>query len=454
MLPSLTAIFLIRRKIACDCGRWALYGLVSSVLDAAREALPSRHHNPHATNSSYHFFNHFKDIELIVELFMEVQTKEDSKMLRSYNYLFFIFLLIFSANFISSPSIGIQKMPVASRPQISVNTRTTLSKSKIIRVSVIVNEDHYTIPRSDIDATIGFASDSLFEKTRTFYVIKDVYYSRFGRSQLYDVVQNYLYDHLSDLPDYVVVFAKTDTILYGGYTIIPPFGGRTEELNALLEEERPFCSNIASPYLPPGVVYVAELDWHHLLGRCGYDYSVKRGEWVHVSNVSFGGQCRNQPGLKCIFRYDEWQCPNLLDDPDVEPQIRDRRLFTADSINHELLHNFGYKGVDDHLCGDEVPEAVKNESAFDICGSNIETFKRSGLGCVSERRSIGEYCSRNCMTGTYCYEFRDEHGSVTTFQCSHPCESESDCSPLLGKTVQCRLRALDDPLINKACFYH
>jgi len=45
MLLSLTAIFLIRRKIACDCGRWALYGFVSSVLDAAREALPRRHQN-------------------------------------------------------------------------------------------------------------------------------------------------------------------------------------------------------------------------------------------------------------------------------------------------------------------------------------------------------------------------------------------------------------------------
>ncbi|MBT3182371.1 MAG: hypothetical protein HN337_07690 [Deltaproteobacteria bacterium] len=249
----------------------------------------------------------------------------------------------------------------------------------VVRVNVILNEDHYEgVSDSDIRETFRIANELLQKELHTTkaFDLQMIVRGRFGN----EVPQNLMDYHLNSdgimTPDYVVVMSKDEwSASYGGY-MLEPYGASGAQAHEL--SMRNFCNSSPSPYHPDDVIYGAVVDWGHILGGCGYELQgIKK---VRTSDVSSDGQCRNVDGLKCIQIPevpDEWQCPNLIDDPDTGPMIRDRRIFTAESIIHELLHPFGNKGNMDHACSEDIPEYLTMLSAVQMCGNTVSNFINS-----------------------------------------------------------------------------
>lgn len=254
-----------------------------------------------------------------------------------------------------------------------------------LRLVFVVNEDYYTISAADLAFTAETASAALAAATGRSYAYDGATWGRYGATNARDIFRQYVFSHPQDLPDYVVIFTKdVQAVTYGGY-MLPSFGVVADE-DAWQRASTPsYCNPAGSPYRAPGEIYGSVVDWSHLLGGCGYE--LQGLEYVHVSDVSFDGQCRNQPGLTCVFEYGEWQCPNLLADPEVAPQLADRRLWVANTIDHELLHNFGEGAppIFDHVCPAGTPEDVVAQSAFNICGTTIVALSAAGESCVADR---------------------------------------------------------------------
>jgi hypothetical protein len=317
-----------------------------------------------------------------------------------------------------------------------------------IRLAFVVNEDHYTISAADLVQTATFADDTLKAATGRGYLYKGAVFGHYGALDPATIFEQYVLTHATDPADYVVIFTKhSEAVQYGGF-MLPAFGRSVDGLRTQLASLPGYCNPAGTLYEPPGVIYGAVIDWHHILGGCGYE--LQELDWVHVSATSFGGQCRNQPGLTCVFQYGEWQCPNLLDDPEWAALIEDRRRFTAQSINHEFLHNFGIRGIGDHQCLPGTPDAVVAQSAFNMCGSTIATLKLSGQRCVLDPRPMGTVCTHKsqCLN-SYCYEF----GMPIEYQCSHTCATKADCADVPGKEPFCRKRRLDIPSTDYSCYY-
>lgn len=317
-----------------------------------------------------------------------------------------------------------------------------------IRLAFVVNQDHYTISTADLAQTAAYADAELKAHTGRGYIYKGAQLGHYGALDPGAIFEQYVSSHAADPADYVVIFTKhTQAVTMGGFSV-PAFGRTVDQLKTQLASLPGYCNPAGSPYLPPGVVYGAALDWHHILGGCGYE--LQGLEWVHVSPTSFDGQCRNTPGLTCVFQYDEWQCPNLLSDPEWAPLISDRRRFTAQTINHELLHNFGFHGNNDHQCPPGTPPDVQAKSAFNMCGSTVVAFEGAGQRCVLDLRPMGTLCTHKsqCLN-SYCYEF----GQPIEYQCSHTCNTKADCADVPGKDPFCRKRRLDIPTTDLSCYY-
>ncbi|MBI4197023.1 MAG: hypothetical protein HY539_04290 [Deltaproteobacteria bacterium] len=330
------------------------------------------------------------------------------------------------------------------RPSIDPRVLSGMERRKTIRVTVFADDTDYSPPISDddIEQTFEFASETLQSSTGWVYRVIDIQHGSY--SALGSNASDYLQERSDgelELPDYIVFFAKdTDSLSYGGHTL-GPFAFET------------VCNRAGSPYYPPGDVYGAVLDWHHLLGRCGYE--LEGDSYVHVSSTSSGGACRNQDGLECVFRYGEWQCPDLLEDPDFLPFLEDRRLFTAATINHELLHSFGPPGRSDtnHGCGPEVPPEIVELSAFNICGTTISSLSQASRSCAGDPRPPGLRCREDleCQS-EQCYSFLPPSGRRTRSLCSQSCESDEDCSAVEFWRVSCLDRE-GSPVTEKGCYY-
>ncbi len=318
-----------------------------------------------------------------------------------------------------------------------------------IRLAFVVNQDHYTISAADLAQTAAYASEALKAATGKTYAYKGAVWGHYGALDPHAILRQYVLGHVQDPADYVVIFTKHLQAVQAGGFALDPFGNNVDTLKQQLASTTGYCNPAGSPYRPPGVVYGAVADWHHILGGCGYE--LQGLNWVHVSGQSYGGQCRNTPGLTCVFKYGEWQCPNLLSDPEMLPLIADRRRFTAQSVDHELLHNFGWHGNADHACPAGTPPAVAAQSAFNMCGSTVVALKAAGQRCVVHKRPMGTLCThKNQCLNSYCYEFGP---SPIEYQCSHTCATKSACASVPAKDPFCRKRRLDIPATDLSCYY-
>jgi hypothetical protein len=135
-----------------------------------------------------------------------------------------------------------------------------------------------------------------------------------------------------------------------------------------------YCNGFKSKY-GQNRIYYAYMDWEHKYSICGY----KDGE--HISDISIGGECTNQPGTPCVFNGDYYICENAQENFYSNPANFMGSLFV-----HELMHPFGENGKYDHYGINNCPEVSETnlEDAQYYCGlcPNVyDNFKESFVEC-------------------------------------------------------------------------
>ncbi len=138
-----------------------------------------------------------------------------------------------------------------------------------------------------------------------------------------------------------------------------------------------YCNGFKSKY-GQNRIYYAYMDWDHKYGICGYE----NGE--HVSDVSIGGECRNQPGTSCVFNGDYYICENFQ-----ENYYAQSKNLVACTIVHEFMHPFGELGNYDHYgtqgCNEYLGIDEYNTSDFQyycgMCPNVYGNFKDSFVEC-------------------------------------------------------------------------
>jgi len=145
-----------------------------------------------------------------------------------------------------------------------------------------------------------------------------------------------------------------------------------------------YCNSFSQPSGYKDRLYGSIVDWDHLYGRCGYDDHENR-----VSETSFGGECVNTTGLKCVLNNGYYACPNLQN----KYYAQHPRMMQMSTVIHEIMHFFGTAGNLDHnetLCStkyggtlDEVvcSTADQGECFFNICRYTYENFRQAKNLC-------------------------------------------------------------------------
>ena len=232
---------------------------------------------------------------------------------------------------------------------------------------VIVDTDSYNITEKKVKDAFDLANDLwLKPKTNFKFHIVDIIFKPFGHEQINyrkytsKLIKEYFNEqNEKKRVDYVVFFVKDSfASIYGGFQL-------TFNVSDVLKEDNSFCTEF--PPMPPGA-YIdkskllagAVIDFGHKYGACGYDENSQK----IISNVSIDGQCRNQPGLTCIWQNGYQMCPNVKDDFAAQGLNS-----VADTIVHELLHSYS---LDDMMhqhfttkCGQEILGWDYNKHSWD-----------------------------------------------------------------------------------------
>lgn len=200
----------------------------------------------------------------------------------------------------------------------------------VFDVTVLVDPQGRRISEADITRVFTVAVSRLHEMTGQRMQLVDIVYGLPRGGSVTGLVDNHLATAAPSPPEGIVVLSEDEQAsAYGGYSFVrhlpPPFSNE-------FESPRPGMGGDA--------VYIAVIHFDHLYGRCGYDDNGN-----HVSDVSIGGECRNQPGTPCVQQEGGWMCVNLQGYP-----YGDHDFFVASNIVHEFLHPFGIAsdGVLDH----------------------------------------------------------------------------------------------------------
>ena len=207
-------------------------------------------------------------------------------------------------------------------------------------------------PAVDVDRVFARANDMLFLKTGARMTVVD---RATGSSNPSSAATLYINAHPADPPDGVLVLSDDATATeFGGYSVSLPHPTTAT------------ANRYPSPYVGSNRTYIAVIDFFHKYSRCGYN---SQGD--HVSNVSFGGECRNVSGLQCVLRSDGayWVCPGSPSD-----LYADQDYFIGSSIVHEFMHPFGPAGNGDHY-GTPTCTARTGMSAADQ--ANLVLFQQN-----------------------------------------------------------------------------
>jgi hypothetical protein len=207
-------------------------------------------------------------------------------------------------------------------PHISPTPASNLNRTnRLFDVLVLVDALAPQTPRADIVRVFNRAATHLADKTGEWIRIVDVVYGVARGTNIQAMVNSYLTVHPSNPPDGVLVFTnESQAHIYGGYSFV---------FKPSIAYQNEFKS--PRPEVGADKVYVAVVEFDHIYARCGYDDAGN-----HVSPVSIGGECRNQPGTQCVLRGAFWVCATTLDD-----LYANHDYFVATAIIHEFLHPFG-----------------------------------------------------------------------------------------------------------------
>jgi len=186
------------------------------------------------------------------------------------------------------------------------------------------------------EATMQDASDILFNLTGFVIRLENYGTVELTQEQRSDyLIRNniptcYVEQTTDDLPSSLVIFS------YGSDNYARTMGGFTYTVAG----PPSFQNNFVDAFGNNNLIYVMFNHYSHKYARCSYD------EWGEniISDVSVGGECRNQPGTPCEMNNGYSMCTTAVDDLYASTP----NYFSAATVIHEIMHSFGNYGNYDH----------------------------------------------------------------------------------------------------------
>ncbi len=277
-----------------------------------------------------------------------------------------------TAPILSTPTLTRGAIPTATRtPRTSPTPATSLNRTnRVFDVLVLVDALAPQTPREDVVRVFDLAAMHLADKTGEWLRLTDVVYGIARGSNIQVMVNGYLAAHPSNPPDGVLVFTnESQAHTYGGYSFA-------------FKPSIAYQNEYKSPRSEVGAdkIYVAVVEFDHIYARCGYNDAGN-----HVSSVSIDGECRNQPGTKCVQSGGSWVCATTLND-----LYANHDYFVATAIIHEFLHPFGIDAneVFDHygtpnctkrtgMTAQQADDMFLFQSSAGLCPDVFARFRRS-----------------------------------------------------------------------------
>jgi hypothetical protein len=188
------------------------------------------------------------------------------------------------------------------------------------------------------EATFQDASDILFNLTG--FVIQ---LNNFGTVEFTEEQPSnyYMRDYIPDcyiaqrdvdeIPDSLLIFS------HGAEDYARTIGGFTFPIDGPAD----FRNHFVDAFGVENRIYVMFNHYSHKFARCGYD---ETGENI-ISDVSVGGECRNQSGTACVMHNGYSMCENAVNDLYASTP----NYFSASTVIHEIMHSFGVHGNMDHF---------------------------------------------------------------------------------------------------------
>lgn len=249
-------------------------------------------------------------------------------------------------------------------------------KAGVFDIVVFIDTLSYNVPPQELYKTLTYTERLFFSLTGVPLAFLDivevnskkkVFYPERGYALEKELSPNEIFqDYFSSRPE-----KKFEGLIYFYKdSIALSHGGRM----ATFSPEGNFCNEFSAPDKKTEIIYGGLIDWSHIYGWCGYDHQhyEKTGELLHISNVSFGGQCKNQDNVPCIFKEGYYQCQNLLEAPES-----DLAYLRASSIIHEWMHHFtgieyGQEGNYDHEGTSWCNKQLENPEYEEYLGQEID----------------------------------------------------------------------------------
>ena len=223
----------------------------------------------------------------------------------------------------------------------------------VFDVVVLVGTLPRTPSRAEVERVFSVAATALQGKTGERMVLRDVVFGVSGSNPSADA-SLYIASHSQNPPEGVIVLSEDSTArTFGGYsvTVVGPAG---------------YQSEFSSPRVGADKVYVAVVRLDHPYARCGYDDAGNR-----ISDVSVGGECRNQPGTACVARGDRYMCATAVNDLYAQPDV-----FPASTFVHEFMHPFGFEanGSQDHYA---TSQCIQRSGMSPQQASSVTDFQQN-----------------------------------------------------------------------------
>jgi hypothetical protein len=217
----------------------------------------------------------------------------------------------------------------AETPEATPTLEESLAEpSGVFTVAILVDITSEPVEREKAQAILRESSQILQERTGFVFELIDFHEMEPGGT-MKEMAIAYLETIASETPDGLVIYS------FGDYGWAQDYGGYSGWVNGPVGYHNEFVS----PLVGDGYVYLAIMHWGHHFGICGYG----DGEEV-ISDVSIGGECRGNPGIPCVEKYDYSMCSAQVDDLYASTPT----FFQSAGIVHEFLHAFGLGTSDDH----------------------------------------------------------------------------------------------------------
>jgi hypothetical protein len=212
---------------------------------------------------------------------------------------------------------------------------------KAVNTIVIMDDNSWQVDDQEIIDTIELASDLMEERIGLRFRLTNISHAAFEKMEHHELnlsVENFIYNldsSITNCSNYYVVFTESADA-------VNDYGGFHHLTNMNKDEDSSFCNTITSPRYGTNHLYGSLIDWDHMFSRCGYE-----DEDNHVSDVSFGGECRGVDGVQCVYNNDAgyYTCPDYEEFYYGSHPL----MMRSTAVVHELLHSFGIYGGYDHL---------------------------------------------------------------------------------------------------------